>query len=74
MLVALAVLSFLVGTLIGATGVGGVLLIPAIMFFGGLGTHDNKMFKLNKQFNNCKDLAEVKVNKVLKKKILNLMY
>ena len=40
MLVALAVSSFLVGTLIGATGVGGVLLIPAIMFFGGLGTHE----------------------------------
>ena len=40
MLAALAVSSFLVGALIGATGVGGVLLIPAIMFFGGLGTHE----------------------------------
>lgn len=40
MLVGLAFSSFLVGALIGATGVGGVLLIPTIMFFGGLGTHE----------------------------------
>ena len=39
MLVLLALASFVIGTLIGGTGVGGVLLIPALMFFGGLGTH-----------------------------------
>lgn len=31
--------SLAVGVLFGATGVGGVLLIPALMFFGGLTTH-----------------------------------
>lgn len=40
MLILLALASFLIGALIGATGVGGVLLIPALMFFGGLGTHE----------------------------------
>lgn len=39
MLIMLALSSLLVGLLIGATGVGGVLLIPVLMFFGGLGTH-----------------------------------
>ena len=39
MVILLALASFLIGALIGATGVGGVLLIPALMFFGGLGTH-----------------------------------
>ena len=40
MFMALAFSSLFVGALIGATGVGGVLLIPALMFFGGLGTHE----------------------------------
>ncbi len=31
--------SFCIGAVIGATGVGGVLLIPALMYMGGLGTH-----------------------------------
>ena len=35
----LALYSIAVGFLIGAAGVGGVLLIPALMFFGGLETH-----------------------------------
>lgn len=35
----LAFSSLIVGVLCGATGVGGVLLIPALMFFGGLTTH-----------------------------------
>jgi uncharacterized membrane protein YfcA len=35
----LALYSTAVGFLIGAAGVGGVLLIPALMFFGGLETH-----------------------------------
>ena len=35
----LAFSSLAIGTLIGATGVGGVLLIPALMYFGGLETH-----------------------------------
>ena len=39
MLFLLALASFAIGVLISATGVGGVLLIPALMFFGGLGTH-----------------------------------
>ena len=39
MVVLLALSALLIGALIGATGVGGVLLIPALMFFGGLGTH-----------------------------------
>ena len=39
MLIALAFFSFLVGVIIGATGVGGVLLIPLLMFLGGLDTH-----------------------------------
>lgn len=36
----LALSSFLIGAIIGASGVGGVLLIPALMFFGGLETHE----------------------------------
>jgi len=39
MLVLLGLSALFIGVLIGATGVGGVLLIPALMFFGGLGTH-----------------------------------
>ena len=39
MFIMLAISSFLIGALIGASGVGGVLLIPALMFFGGLETH-----------------------------------
>lgn len=40
MFILLALSSILVGVTIGAAGVGGVLLIPALMFFGGLGTHE----------------------------------
>jgi len=36
----LALSAFFVGVINSATGVGGVLLIPALMFFGGLGTHE----------------------------------
>jgi uncharacterized membrane protein YfcA len=32
--------ALLAGMLISATGVGGVLIIPALMFFGDLGTHE----------------------------------
>lgn len=39
MSVILGLASLLVGAIIGASGVGGVLLIPALMFFGGLDTH-----------------------------------
>lgn len=39
MLLLLALSSALVGLTIGASGVGGVLLIPALIYFGGLGTH-----------------------------------
>lgn len=39
MSIALALAAIFVGVIIGATGVGGVLLIPALMFFGGLGVH-----------------------------------
>lgn len=39
MLVLLALASLLVGLIIGSSGVGGVLLIPALMYFGGLETH-----------------------------------
>ncbi|MDR1489249.1 MAG: sulfite exporter TauE/SafE family protein [Desulfovibrio sp.] len=35
----LALSSLFIGFIIGAGGVGGVLLIPALMFFGGLSTH-----------------------------------
>jgi len=38
-LLLLAVCSVLVGVLIGAVGIGGVLLIPALIAFGGLGPH-----------------------------------
>jgi len=40
MLVLLGLAALCVGFLIGTTSVGGVLLIPALMFFGGLGTHE----------------------------------
>lgn len=40
MSVLLAVSSLLVGILIGSTGIGGVLLIPALVLFGGLSTHE----------------------------------
>lgn len=36
---ALAAVALLVGTLIGAVGIGGVLLVPALIVFGGLGPH-----------------------------------
>lgn len=36
---ALAAVALLVGTLIGAVGIGGVLLVPALIAFGGLGPH-----------------------------------
>lgn len=39
MLIPLVVSCLVIGVLIGATGIGGVLLIPALMAFGGLGTH-----------------------------------
>lgn len=39
MSVKLMLISLFVGFAGGATGVGGVLLIPAVMYFGGLGTH-----------------------------------
>jgi uncharacterized membrane protein YfcA len=39
MMLLLALYSTTVGVLIGAAGIGGVLLIPALMFFGGLETH-----------------------------------
>lgn len=35
----LALSSLFVGFIIGASGIGGVLLIPALMLFGGLSTH-----------------------------------
>lgn len=35
----LALVSLLVGTLIGCVGVGGILLIPALAAFSGMGTH-----------------------------------
>src|SRR5512135_2101782 len=38
-LLPLAICSVLVGALIGAVGIGGVLLIPALIAFGGLGPH-----------------------------------
>lgn len=36
----LAVIAFGVGTLIGAVGIGGILLIPALTAFAGLGIHE----------------------------------
>lgn len=39
MTVALALVTLAVGVLIGASGIGGVLLIPALMALGGLSTH-----------------------------------
>ncbi len=38
--VALAAVALLVGALIGAVGIGGVLLIPALIALGGLGPHE----------------------------------
>lgn len=39
MFILLCIVSILVGIICGATGVGGVLLIPSLMLFSGLGTH-----------------------------------
>lgn len=39
-LVLLAVIALIAGTFIGAVGVGGILLIPAFIFFVGLNTHE----------------------------------
>ena len=36
----LAVIALLAGTFIGTVGVGGILLIPAFIFFAGLNTHE----------------------------------
>ncbi len=41
MLIILGFLSIIVGLLIGASGVGGVLLIPLLAHFGGLGIHQS---------------------------------
>ena len=40
MLIILGIFSLIIGLIIGATGVGGILLIPALAYFGGLSIHE----------------------------------
>lgn len=40
MLIILGILALIIGVIIGATGVGGILLIPVLAYFGGLSIHE----------------------------------
>lgn len=50
MLVVLALVALVVGILMGATGIGGILLIPAMTVLAGLGTHAAMATTLFTQF------------------------